>query len=633
MRRKALFVGVNNYRDGRINNLSCAVNDAVATCEEFARNGFETALLKDEEVTSITLRDRIRDFCSGLKAGDIFVFYFSGHGHEVADNHYLLCPGTSSEILDINGGGDALPIAVVRRMSENCCEAGVHRLFILDCCRNNVRAGEKSVYETRESRGLELVCMDEDNGIIPPWILRSCQAGQRSYEDEEVKHGFFTLALGKALEDETIRNFPDFFEKLKQYMNGYIHPSQQRITLSEYSGGSFPLFEGWQNAPEPASVPQVTPGKNPPEDTPPAPEVERSRFLLLKEKLCKAYALEVVPRDFPVRMRPLTDQISRLVAKLRSAPANAHTLQELEILEKQLEEIRLFNEKRDKCQELSKRAALEVCGLKDAGVTIPEKCTLLGSAARKAMAEFDWEPALSLLEESCRMLLEEKEKIDPDFLELVKEINAAKGQGVVFSEDNKLITACRKKDIVSCVIPHSVTTVGAGAFRGCSRLQELFIPEGVTSIAESAFEGCSALSEVRIPKSVVRMGKWAFAGCRNLKKVRIAGEIENFNSPEGKTIFEGCPQLQVQHEAHAKERPGLLDWLTFLCQNQEKKGSAVPAPLPMPEKTVTKPVTLPPAGRSPLFSISPFVYWFFFVLLVCFGAGFLIARFFCRDFV
>lgn len=628
MRRKALFVGVNNYRDGRINNLSCAVNDAVATCEEFARNGFETVLLKDEKVSCIALREKVREVCSGLKAGDIFVFYFSGHGHEVGDNHCLLCPGTSTETLDIDGGGDALPIAVVRRMSENCCEAGVHRLFILDCCRNNVRAGERSVYESRKSRGLELVCKDKDDGIIPPWILRSCQAGQRSYEDEKLKHGFFTLALGKTLGDKTVRNFPDFFEKLKKYMNDHIHTSEQRITLSEYTGGSFPLFEGWQNAPEPAPVPQVAPGKIFPEDTPPAPEVERSRFLLFREELCNAYALEVVPREFPVSMRPQIEQIRRLVAKLRSASPGAKAQQELEMLKALLDEVRLFNGKKEKCQALSKKGALEICVLKEAGVPVPEKCSLLDSAARKAMAEFDWDSALPLFEESCRMLLEEKEKIDPDFLELVKEINAAKGQGVVFSEDNKLITACRKKDIVSCVIPRSVTTVGAGAFRGCSRLQELVIPEGVTSIAESAFEGCSALSEVRIPKSVVRMGKWAFAGCRNLKKVRIAGEIENFNSPDGKTIFEGCPQLQVQHEAHAKERPGLLDWLTFLCQNQENKDSAVPAPLPMQEKTVTKPVTLSPAGRSPLFSISPFVYWFFFVLLVCFGAGFLIARFF-----
>ena len=44
----------------------------------------------------------------------------------------------------------------------------------------------------------------------------------------------------------------------------------------------------------------------------------------------------------------------------------------------------------------------------------------------------------------------------------------------------------------------SVTTIGAGAFRNCTELQELILPESVTEIGDGAFRGCSGLTEVTI---------------------------------------------------------------------------------------------------------------------------------------
>ena len=45
-------------------------------------------------------------------------------------------------------------------------------------------------------------------------------------------------------------------------------------------------------------------------------------------------------------------------------------------------------------------------------------------------------------------------------------------------------------------IPASVTSIGRGAFKGCSGLTSVEIPESVTSIGRGAFRGCSGLSSM-----------------------------------------------------------------------------------------------------------------------------------------
>ena len=47
MKRKALFIGVNDYRDPEIRNLSCSVRDAISMHDIFEELGYQTNLLEN----------------------------------------------------------------------------------------------------------------------------------------------------------------------------------------------------------------------------------------------------------------------------------------------------------------------------------------------------------------------------------------------------------------------------------------------------------------------------------------------------------------------------------------------------------------------------------------------------------
>jgi hypothetical protein len=59
------------------------------------------------------------------------------------------------------------------------------------------------------------------------------------------------------------------------------------------------------------------------------------------------------------------------------------------------------------------------------------------------------------------------------------------------------------------VIPGSVTTIGKGAFWGCTSLASIgVISESVTTIDEYAFAGCTSLASIVIPEGVTTIGYW-----------------------------------------------------------------------------------------------------------------------------
>ena len=91
----------------------------------------------------------------------------------------------------------------------------------------------------------------------------------------------------------------------------------------------------------------------------------------------------------------------------------------------------------------------------------------------------------------------------------------------------------------SLTIPNSVTTIGDGAFYGCSGLTgSLTIPNSVTTIGGSAFYGCSGLTgSLTIPNSLTSIGSSVFRGCSGLTGSLT---IPNSVTSIGNHAFRGC---------------------------------------------------------------------------------------------
>ena len=71
-------------------------------------------------------------------------------------------------------------------------------------------------------------------------------------------------------------------------------------------------------------------------------------------------------------------------------------------------------------------------------------------------------------------------------------------------------------------VSYSVTSIGGGAFWGCSSLTAITLPEVVTSIGGSAFRDCLNLTTINIPKGVTSIGSSAFYECSSLTAVYIS---------------------------------------------------------------------------------------------------------------
>lgn len=105
---------------------------------------------------------------------------------------------------------------------------------------------------------------------------------------------------------------------------------------------------------------------------------------------------------------------------------------------------------------------------------------------------------------------------------------------IIETSTNTLILGCK-----STIIPNSVTSIGDGAFYGCSVLTSITIPNSVTSIGEGAFDSCSGLTSIIIPNNVTSIGEYAFSRCSSLTSITIPNSVTTI----GDGAFQNCNSL------------------------------------------------------------------------------------------
>ncbi len=240
MKRHALFVGVNDYADPAIRNLRYSIPDASVLADRFRRAGFDTRLLPDP--TRQELLEAVELGTAGLGPGDVFLFFFAGHGFTSQDNaHLLFCSDDRKRMLRVNSAGvrvDALELLTN--------EGGFHRAFLLDSCRSDAFADEESRGD--ETRDIGLVAMPEpSDGTF--FLLRSCDKFRPSLEIAGLGHGLFTQGVLDAIDaaDPALAMCGDAFAgAVRDRMESLARRervSERQRPVAQINGPGFPLFD------------------------------------------------------------------------------------------------------------------------------------------------------------------------------------------------------------------------------------------------------------------------------------------------------------------------------------------------------------------------------------------------------
>lgn len=88
-------------------------------------------------------------------------------------------------------------------------------------------------------------------------------------------------------------------------------------------------------------------------------------------------------------------------------------------------------------------------------------------------------------------------------------------------------------------VPEGTRLLGAGAFSGCDRLEEISLPEGLLSLGTYAFSACTSLRTVTLPDSLQIVGTSAFEGCTALSELSLPGGVQRIED----RAFYGCTAL------------------------------------------------------------------------------------------
>lgn len=170
---------------------------------------------------------------------------------------------------------------------------------------------------------------------------------------------------------------------------------------------------------------------------------------------------------------------------------------------------------------------------------------------------------------------------------------------------NSVFENCSGKLVVNCNLPAAsaatagafyksmftdvafgdrVASIGDYAFSNCAKMNSVVIPFGVSSIGKGAFEGCtgvltvnnnipsaseaskgafykSGFSELLIGSQVDSIGSYAFADCGSLAAVNIPASVDSI----GADAFKNCNKLV---DVYVED---LESWLSIKCGNKDSR--------------------------------------------------------------
>jgi hypothetical protein len=143
--RRAVIIGVDDYGDSSIPNLTGAANDASDMRERLTTSGgFEIAnnhFLLNQDASSLRIRQAISDLLWKTAESEFSILYFSGHGLTDAYGNGFIAPQDMVK-------SDPLVHGIRMQELRELTQAAKNKktvLLILDCCYSGIASGDKAV--------------------------------------------------------------------------------------------------------------------------------------------------------------------------------------------------------------------------------------------------------------------------------------------------------------------------------------------------------------------------------------------------------------------------------------------------------------------------------------------------------
>lgn len=137
-----LFVGIETFPSGTIENLEFCTDDAFRQCEGFGLDP-ATHVLADEDATREGILRRLLEMIDGARQDELLIFSITGHG-VIAYNDYFFTPyeADSQNIL-----GTCISASMILKVLATAAEKGAKVLLIIDSCHSGAIGFDLSRYK------------------------------------------------------------------------------------------------------------------------------------------------------------------------------------------------------------------------------------------------------------------------------------------------------------------------------------------------------------------------------------------------------------------------------------------------------------------------------------------------------
>ncbi len=236
--RIALVIGNAAYASSPLRN---PANDARAMAETLRGLGFH--VLAHQNLGEKGMKRAIQEFGDRLRGGGVGVFFYAGHGIQVAGRNYLV-PIDAQIRTELDVDIEAIDVArVLARMDEARNRLNI---VVLDACRDNPfgRSFRSS------SRGLAAI--DAPSGTL----IAYATAPGKLASDGEGQNGLYTGELVRAMREPGVK-LEDVFKRVRQAVRTSTKGEQIPWEASSVEGDFFFNLKIASPAPTPTGPPKL----------------------------------------------------------------------------------------------------------------------------------------------------------------------------------------------------------------------------------------------------------------------------------------------------------------------------------------------------------------------------------------